>query len=465
MDTISRLNENSKRLLDATKNVRNFVDGLVDSKSFVETDAFSSGVNYLDGTDALGEGVLTGYATIEGMPVYLFAQNSDVMKGSLSSAGAQKIEKSIKMAIRTGCPFISIIDSAGARIGEGVNVLEGYSLLLKAASEIRGVVPHIAIVKGACVGLMSAYANLADIVIFDEKEGFLGLTSPNVIYAKENLKGNTVSKFGADAMSLAGIASLSYKTSTELKTKIFDVLDVLSGAAGEPVNPNKKAEALNSDINVQNILAAVCDNGKFIELSSNYASEIKIVIARVNGQSVGILASDKSQDDGRLSEKAFIKIKKFACLLDNYRLPLITFVDSFGVKSCLKCELDGISLKAADAFMSIASSDMPKIAVINNAIGVAYSLLASKAIGFDYSVAFAGATIAPLTADTAVNFIHLDEIGKAKDPISARKKLADNYTEREGNPFISAKDGFVDNIINPEDIRPYLASILSMLGE
>lgn len=465
MDTISRLNENSKRLSDATKKIRNFVNGVVDTKSFVETDAFSCGVNFLDGTDALGEGVLTGYATIEGIPVYLFAQNPDVMKGSLSSAGAQKIEKCIKMATRTGCPFISIIDSAGAKVGEGVNILEGYSKLIKAASEIRGVVPHIAIIKGACVGLMSAYANLADIVLFDKKEGYMGLTSPNILLAKEGTKGTATANFGADAMSGAGVSSLSYASTAELKAKISEVLDVLSGAHGEVDNPNRKSEILNSDINVSNLLSSVCDNAKYIELNSDYACEIKTVLTRINGQCVGLIASDKSCDDGRLSEKAFVKIKKFVCLLDNFRLPLVTFVDSFGVKSCLKCELDGISSKASDAFMSIATNDMPKIAIINNAIGVAYSLLASKAIGFDYSVSFAGATIAPLTADTAVNFMHLDEIGKAKDPILARTKLADSYTEREGNPFISAKDGFVDNIINPADIRPYLCSILSMLGE
>lgn len=463
MDIISRLNENSSKLEAVTSGIRAFVNGLIDEKSFVETDAFTSGNVFFDGSDALGEGVITGYATINDMPVYIFAQNFEVFKGSLSSAQATKIEKCIKMAIRTGTPFISIIDSAGARVGEGAGVLEGYARIIKSAADMRGIVPHIAVVKGASVGMMSAYANLADFVIMDSKNGYMSLNSPSVVSAKANANGNDTKLFGNKVMCEAGLCDLTFDTPADLKVKINDILDILSDDTDSADSANRITKALNKKATVENMFSAIADDGKYISLGNN--NEVVTALARVNGNSVGIIATNGEINKGRLGIESFKKIKRFLRLLDTFSLPLITLVDSQGSVISLESEQNGLSAYASSAFSAVAYCEVPKIAVIyGNAIGIAYSLLASKGIGFDYVIAFAGASIAPLTADTAVNFMYLDEIAKAKNPVKAREDLSATYTEREGNPFISAKDGFVDNIIEPSAVRPYIASILSMLN-
>ncbi|MEG1613327.1 MAG: carboxyl transferase domain-containing protein [Clostridia bacterium] len=464
MDIISRLKDNSAKLTEATKSVRAFIEGIVDKKSFVETDAFAAGLGFLDGTEAQGEGVLTGYATLADMPVYIFVQNFEVMKGSMSIAQANKIEKCIKMAIKTGTPFISVIDSAGARLGEGVGVLEGYAKLIKAASEMKGNIPHIAVIKGSSVGLMSAYAGLADIVLIDGKDGMISLSSPNVVAAKSDEKLPTKDLFGALNSCRNGVSTLAYSGISDLKTKLCEIFGILSGNLPSEDDANRATKTLNNEVSLESLLKATCDNGDYISLNNESAKEVVTALARINGISVGIVATDGSLDGGKLGFKAYKKIKTFTNLLDNFQIPLVSLVDSLGAKPCLKCEQDGVTTNASEAFLSIALSQIPKISVIyGNAIGLSYALLASKGIGFDYVVAFPGASVAPLTADTAVNFLYLDEIGASKNPIQSREKLVSSYTEREGNPFIAAKDGFIDNIIEPSQVRPYLASILAML--
>lgn len=456
MDIITRLNENSAKLNGVKKSVNAFVEALTDKKSFVEMGVFTSGTTFADGVCAEGEGVVTGYAAISGIPVYLFVQNFEAMRGSFSLAQAKKIENCMNMAAKSGIPFISIIDSAGARLSEGVGVLEGYSKIIKLASALKNQVPHIAVIKGACAGHMSAYACTADVVLFDEK-GYMSLTSPSVVAAKADKKQDVIKLFGAENAMKSGVASLSYKTAAQLKGYIAEILRHLGDEREDGENPNRTAKGLSENISDENLLAAVCDKGKYIELSSGFG-KVRTVLTRMNGRPTGIIsASDK------LTAEDFIKIQKFIKLTDGYYLPLITLVNSDGAADLFEDEQKGISALAAEAFTAVSLSDNPKIAVITGtATGLSYSLLASKGAGFDYSLAFAGAAIAPLSAETAVNFFDVEL--KTKNPVGEREKLIAAYTEREGNPFLSAKDGYVDNIINPDDVRPYLCSVLSSLS-
>lgn len=456
MDTVSRLNENLKNLNAVRKSALSFLRDITDAKSFVETGTFTSGTTFEDGVKAEGEGIITGYATVSGIPVFLFVQNFEAMRGSFSLAQAKKIESCMKMAADSGVPFISVIDSAGARLQEGAAVLEGYASVIKAAANLKNVSPHIAVVKGACVGLMSAYANLADFVIVD-KNGYMSVVSPTVAAAKSDEKGSVNDLFGADVCLNNGSAVFSYDTTSELKEQIAQLLTIMSGEEEDASDSlNRTAKGLSQNATVDNVLNAVCDNSSYFELYKNYGG-VRTLFSHIGGKTVGIIYAE-----GEMNCRDFKKIKKFENLLDGYSIPLVTFVDSQGVAADYQHEKRGYSKAVSDAFLAVALSDNKKIAVVcGNAIGIPYALLCAKQIGFSYSIAFDGASIAPISAEQAVNFADV-EYGKA-NPIEKKKELIETYTEREGNPFLCAKDGYVDNIIKADDVRPYLCSVLSML--
>lgn len=462
MNTLNRLSANLEKVLAAGKETRSFLNEIIDAESLVETDVFTAGQQTADGAEGLGEGVVTGYASVNGRPVCLFAQNRDVMGGSFSSAQARKIAKMMDMAVKTGSPFLSVIDSAGARLDEGAAVLEGYAGLIASSVRMKGIVPHIAVIKGACVGMMADFAATADFVIVDSEKGYISQKSPAVLAAEEKLSAKAEKLTGAQAMSKSGLVDLTYDSPADLKAKISALFELYAGADMPSDDANRISDRLNSERSVDALIEALCDNGRAVVLGGE--SCIVTALAKVNGYSVGIIASNPDKADGKLCKGGIEKATAFVKKLDMLGLPLITLVNAKGIKSNMDSEVKGFAYKAAALMSAIALSDIDKIAVITgNAIGYAYSALCSKAIGFDYTVAFADASIAPVSAETAVNFLDDKALASAKDPVKAREKLIAGYTEREGNPFITAKDGFIDNIIEPATLRPYIASVLNML--
>ena len=430
MDTIKRLNENLSKLDEARKSALGFLSELTDDKSFVETGAFTSGTTFEDGVEALGEGIITGYATVFGIPVYLFVQNFEAMRGSFSSAQATKIKNVMDAAVKNGVPFVSVIDSAGARLDEGAKVLEGYAKIIRLAASMKNEVPHVAVIRGAATGLMDVFANVADVVIFGT-DGYASLAAPSAVLAKDGKNPSDAKKYlGKDAAEKSGVAALEYADVATLKNQIASVLTFLSGESKIADNPNKVAKKVES---VSDAVGAICDNGSALEISCDEAAT-KTYFAYADGAPVGVLSVE-----GELTCKDFRKIKRFVNL---------------------KCEEKGVAKIAAEAYTAMALSENPKIAVIKNAIGGAYALLAAKEIGFNYTIAFSDATIAPLSSDQAVNFY--DE--KLSDnPQKDKEELKAKYTFAEGNPFKAAKDGYIDAVIDAREVKPYVASALSML--
>ena len=464
MDTIKRLNENLSKLDETRKSALGFLSELTDDKSFVETGAFTSGTTFEDGVEALGEGIITGYATVFGIPVYLFVQNFEAMRGSFSSAQATKIKNVMgascvycafravmDAAVKNGVPFVSVIDSAGARLDEGAKVLEGYAKIIRLAASMKNEVPHVAVIRGAATGLMDVFANVADVVIFGT-DGYASLAAPSAVLAKDGKNPSDAKKYlGKDAAEKSGVAALEYADVATLKNQIASVLTFLSGESKIADNPNKVAKKVES---VSDAVGAICDNGSALEISRNDAAT-KTYFAYADGAPVGVLSVE-----GELTCKDFRKIKRFVNLLDAYNIPLVSVVDSDGFAARLKCEEKGVAKIAAEAYTAMALSENPKIAVIKNAIGGAYALLAAKEIGFNYTIAFSDATIAPLSSDQAVNFY--DE--KLSDnPQQDKEELKAKYTFAEGNPFKAAKDGYIDAVIDAREVKPYVASALSML--
>ena len=301
MDTIKRLNENLSKLDEARKSALGFLSELTDDKSFVETGAFTSGTTFEDGVEALGEGIITGYATVFGIPVYLFVQNFEAMRGSFSSAQATKIKNVMDAAVKNGVPFVSVIDSAGARLDEGAKVLEGYAKIIRLAASMKNEVPHVAVIRGAATGLMDVFANVADVVIFGT-DGYASLAAPSAVLAKDGKNPSDAKKYlGKDAAEKSGVAALEYADVATLKNQVAKKVESVSDAVG-----------------------AICDNGSALEISCDEAAT-KTYFAYADGAPVGVLSVE-----GELTCKDFRKIKRFVNLLDAYNIPLVSVVDSDG---------------------------------------------------------------------------------------------------------------------------------------
>lgn len=464
MSKLKALEQQSKKIQTASSKIRKFLESLLDNNSFVELDVFTSGTNFIDGTEALGEGVVTGYASINDVPIYLFAQNQDVLKGSFSKAHGDKIIKVLNLAIKNNTPLIAVIDSNGARIGDGISVIEAYSSVINAATIASEQIPLISIIKGNCVGLMSSIPVISDYVFMSE-DGTISLSSPNVVVAKANSSSKPTELLGSKIhMLTSGMANCTFKDANDLSSKLKDVVMLFNGnEIDSEDDPNRVTPALNMSISTKAIIDALSDKGKFIPYSTLYAPELLCGFVSINGISCAVAVSDSSVSLN-LSRAALIKLNKFVEILDKFNIPFISLVDSAGVEADLILEQNGLSREYMSVMKSISISGMPKVAVIcGKAIGNAYSLLASKSIGYDYVLAFANAEITPIEASVAVNLMYVEELKAAKDPIKAREELSAKYSALQGDPMLAAKEGYIDNVIEPSTLRPYVASALLML--
>lgn len=462
----SNLTVSSKAIDKACSKIKTFLNGIVDADSFVETDVFVTGKGFDDAATALGEGVVTGYATMNGNPVHVFAQNAEVLKGSLGKAHADKIVRCMQRAVKTGTPLLSVIDCAGARIGEGVGVLEGYAKLLSEASIVSGQVPHFCVVKGNAVGMMASFVAMADFVFMSES-AVMSVNSPMYLASqqKEYPKFEKLVGFAAHK-NANDVAQFSYKNEADLKKQLTSLMGILLAADEDEANddPNRVSSTLNKQCSGLSAVKAVADNGSFVEYCADYAKEAKCALTKINGISVGIVATDCADTQGYLTLEGVKKICSFVEKLDGFDIPLVTFVDCKGVNPDLTQELGGAAKVTAQLFETIANSSIDKIGVATGkAVGLAYSALMSKGIGFDYTLATQNAQISPIDGDTAVNALMSDQLAGAKDVEKTRAKLAEQYAKIEGNPLTGAQEGYVDNVIEAKNLRPYLASALMML--
>ncbi len=452
-DLVSAISEIEK----ATKKTKAYINSIVDKDSFVETDTFLSGASF-DDNEAIGEGVVTGYATLNGNPVQIFAQNADVLKGSLSKAQAQKIAKCINRAISTRTPLISIIDSCGARVGDGVSVLEGYANIISMASDLNSSVPHICVVKGVAVGLMTSFVAAADFV-FMSKDAVMSVNSP--MYLVSDAK-----TFPVDYKKALGYAAYAensdfahfvYEDEQDLSNKISILLSTLTEEDEAQDDPNRVDPNL-LNVEATDAVKMVADEGTLLEFAPQYAQDVLCAFAKLNGFPVAFLATKGDY----ISVDGLEKATDFVNKVDMFDLPLITFVDTKGLDSNLKQEVAGYAKKAFKLIDSIYNITEPKIGVaFGNAIGYGYTALMSKGLGFGYTLATANAKISPVAEEVAVAMM-ADQL-KAKDKIDNIAKLSKEYAEMQENPIKIAKEGYLDNVIEATNLRPYLSSALMML--
>lgn len=454
MDKIRLLQSRKQKILQAGKTVREELNSLIDENSFVELSAFSFSKNDFYGEEAEGEGVITGFATIEGYPFNIVAQNSAVLSGGVSKANCEKIAKCLDQAEKTSTPVIYLLSSLGVQVGEGVNVLEGIASLILKASQLKGTVPQYLIVNGEVYGQIAVLAGLCDFTFFIEKKSALAANSPLVISASSGVNLSKYDVGGVKGLNKANITSFVVDNLSGVKEKILKINELLSTPVVDCDDLNSSVPELDKSNDLKSLLK-VFDS--FVEIGESYAPEVKCVLGRIGGIAVSaVVFNDK--DGVKLNASNVRKIKDFAEFACCYGLPYIIFVNTLGIQSDLTAN-NSLVLKEIGEYVSIIDCiDCAKISVVyGKAIGLGYTLFAAKNMGYDYSYAFANAKIALF--DDAQGA----EIEFSNEKNIDRQKLVDRYSEENSDPINAAKGGYIDNVVQPSFIKQYLIASLQML--
>ena len=454
MDKIGLLQQRKQSLLNAGKKVRKDISSLIDEQSFVELSAFSFSKNDFYGEDAEGEGVVCGFATIEGFPFYIVAQNYEVLSGGVSKANCEKISKCLDQAEKASTPVIYLMSTLGVQVGEGVNVLEGLASLILKASQLKGTVRQHLIVNGEVYGQIAVLSALCDFTYLLEDKSVIAPNSPLVISAQS---GKNLSKFkvgGADGLNRANLATFCVKNLSDIKNKIVSLSNLLSQRVIDCGNLNDTVPALDKKVDLKTLLS-VFDKDSVIETGASFSPEVKCLLGRIGGISVAATLFDG--DVVYLTAENVRKIKDFAEFACCYSLPYIMFVNTCGIKPDLETNNSLVLKEVGDLVSVLDCIDTAKISVVyRKAVGLGYTLFAAKNMGYDYTFAFANAKIS-LFED--VQGAEIEFNGEKVD----KQKLASRYAEENSDPINAAKNGYIDNVIQPAFVRQYLISALQML--
>ena len=439
---------------------RERVASLLDGASFVEMDALNA--------DA---GVVTGYGTIDGNPVYVYAQDFTVGGGAVGEKHARKVLKVMDMAEKTGSPIVALLDSAGAKLDEGVAALNAYAMIAAKSTALSGVVPQIALVLGPCGGTASVLSQIADFTV-QSPNGQLFVNGPLVVSAVTGKKVNMNDIAGSAASSQAGSAMLTAESDEDaiaLARKLVGMLPVNNmdeAVYGETDDVNREIgelNALDTISDIREVLSAVADNGDVVEIYKEFAPSMVTAFAKIGGRTVGFIANQPAKDEGRMTVYGCKKAARLAAFCDAFSIPVVTFADSVGMK------INGApqgELARAGASLLYAMSELsaPRIAVITGqAIGMGYSAMASRAVA-DMVYAWPGAVISAVSAPIAAQLLYADQMDGASDPIAKRAELEQKYADDVADGVNAAKLGYVDDVIEPAVTRQMIAAALEMLA-
>ncbi len=476
-DRIQRQHELSKFT------ARERVDLVLDPGSFVELDRFKTHrcTDFdMDKKKFLGDGVVTGYGTIDGRQVFVFSQDFTVFGGSLSGAFAEKVCKVMDLAMKTGCPVIGINDGGGARVQEGVVSLAGYGDIFLRNVLASGVVPQISAIMGPCAGGAVYSPAITDFVFMVENSSYMFLTGPEVIRAATHEEVTMQELGGAETHnSRSGVAHFSSASERESLYTIRELLSFLpSNNREDPPfrptsdDPNRRDEKLNTVVpdnpakpyDIKDIIKTVVDENYFLEVHKDFARNMVVGFARLGGRPVGIVANQPAYLAGVLDIDASVKGGRFVRFCDCFNIPLVTFVDVPGFLPGTVQEYGGIIKHGAKLLYAYCEATVPKISVITRkAYGGAYVVMSSKAIRGDVNLAYPTGEIAVMGPEGAVNIIFRTAIEKAADLQAERERLVAEYRRTFANPFKAAELGYIDEIIMPADTRPRLIGALDML--
>ncbi|NMA95491.1 MAG: methylmalonyl-CoA carboxyltransferase [Clostridiales bacterium] len=462
---------------------RERISALVDADSFIETDIFVKhrAVDFgMDKIEAAGEGVVTGHATIDGRPVYIYSQDFTVIGGSLGEMHAKKITKIMDEAMKMGCPLICINDSGGARIQEGIDALAGYGEIFYRNTLASGVIPQISVILGPCAGGAVYSPAITDFIFMVEDISKMFITGPQVIHAVTGEEVTPNELGGASAHNeKSGVAHfhenteedcfdsirrlLSYIPQNNLEDPpVFDNGDDLNRLASDldhiiPKSPNKSYD-------VKDVIARIFDNGDFFETQPHFAKNIVTGFSRLAGRSVGIVANQPKHKAGCLDIDASDKAARFIRFCDSFNIPIISLTDVPGYLPGVDQEHGGVIRHGAKLLYAYSEATVPKLNVIlRKAYGGAYIAMSSRHLGADRVYAWPTAEIAVMGPDGAANIIFRKEIENASDSVAFRQQKIEEYREKFSNPYIAAERGYIDDVIEPQATRAHLIGALQIL--
>lgn len=451
------------------------IEALLDPYSFQQLDGLARHRSYAFGLEKnrpYGDGVITGYGTIDGRPVCVFAQDFTVFGGSLGEVFGEKIVKVMDFAMKTGCPVIGLNDSGGARIQEGVVSLGLYGEIFRRNVQASGVIPQISLILGPCAGGAVYSPAITDFTVMVDQTSHMFITGPDVIktvtgedVAFEDLGGarthNTKSGVAhymasdeQDALEYVR-ALLSYLPSNNM-----DEPPVFGGEADLDITDEDREldtfmpDSPNQPYDMHHIIEHLMDDGEFLEVQALFAPNIICGFGRVEGHPVGVVANQPMQFAGTLDIDASEKAARFVRTCDAFNIPVLTLVDVPGFLPGTDQEWDGIIRRGAKLIYAYSEATVPLVTVITRkAYGGAYDVMGSKHLGADINLAWPTAEIAVMGAQGAVNILYRKELGEAADPEVERQRLIDEYQDTLANPYVAAERGYIDRVILPHETR------------
>lgn len=461
---------------------RERIDKLLDPGSFLEMSTLVQHARnrLMDGVDSPGEGVVTGSGTIEGRKVFVFSQDFTVLGGSLGKRNALKVTKIMDLAVKTGCPIIGLNDSAGARIQEGVDSLSGYGEIFYRNSIYSGTVPQISAILGPCAGGAVYSPAITDFILMSKGTSFMFITGPDVIKTVTREEVTFDQLGGADVHTRkSGVAHLALDGDEAVIQGIKDLLHYLPQNAREKAprtpctDPIDRSNAPLLDVitpdqrkayDMHVVIKDLVDNGEFLEIQPDWAKNMIVGFARLNGQSIGIVANNPKSMGGSLNIDSSDKAARFIRTCDCYNIPILTLVDVSGFLPGVQQEYGGIIRHGAKMLFAYAEATVPKVTLITRkSYGGAYLAMNSRDMGADAVYAWPTATVAVMGAEGAANIVYRKEIKESDNPAATRAEKIAQYKDTFDNPYIAAGKGYIDDVIPIEETRKILIQTFEML--
>lgn len=461
---------------------RERIELLLDKDTFVELNPFITHRNRdfgMDGQIGPGDGVVTGYGKVNGRPIYLFAQDFTVFGGALGEMHAKKIANVMDLAAKNGTPFIGLNDSGGARIQEGVMSLDGYGEIFYRNAIYSGVIPQISVILGPCAGGAVYSPAITDFVFMTDETSQMFITGPKVI---ETVTGEKISSEALGGSKVHNtISGNAHFRGKDEETVLQDVRQLLSYLPqnNEEKPPMTAYDEENDDrpelvdvvpfegirpYDIRKVIEQVVDTDSFMEVQAEFAKNIVIGLARIKGETVGLVCNQPRVMAGGLDIDSSDKAARFIRFCDAFNIPIITFEDVSGFFPGIKQEHGGIIRHGAKILYAYSEATVPKMTVIlRKAYGGAYVALNSKSIGADVVFAWPNAEIAVMGPEGAANIIFAREIANSDNPEATRADKIEEYRAKFANPYVAASHGMVDDVIDPRETRIKLIQALDMM--
>ena len=426
-----------------------------------------------------GDGVVTGYGTVNGRLLYVFAQDFTVFGGALSETHAEKICKIMDLAMKTGAPMVGLNDSGGARIQEGVRSLGGYADIFYRNVAASGVIPQLSAIMGPCAGGAVYSPAITDFTLMVEGSSYMFVTGPNVVKTVTNEAVSSEELGGASTHSTkSGVTHLTAANDMECIAQIKKLLSYVPQNCEDVVPKipyilqDETRECLetiipqntNQPYDIRRVIDGICDEQSFFEIHTSYAENIVVGFARLAGRSIGIVANQPMCLAGVLDIDSSKKGARFTRFCDCFNIPLLVLVDVPGFLPGTDQEWNGIITNGAKLLYALSEATVPRVTVITRkAYGGAYDVMNSKHIGADMNFAWPTAEIAVMGAKGASEIIFKKEIAEAADPAKKLQEKEAEYAEKFATPYLAAERGFIDEVIEPKDTRKKLIKVYAML--